>query len=270
MEETANILPPTRAVLAIVFSYLIGSIPMGLIVARVAKGVDIREHGSGNIGLTNVIRTLGWGPGLITGLLDFLKGYLPVLYAMHHFAPQDFGGMNVIYESIVILVAISIVVGNLYPVYLLFKGGKGVATGFGVLSALMGVYIFIPLAVFGAILLIFRFVSLGSIVAAISVPLTVLFLGSKLPVISEDSNTGAGIMIGFTSIVAILIVWKHRSNISRIFAGTEPRVRSAKESAMPSLSEKLAKQKEPEKKDETESDESSQSDEPATKEEEGE
>jgi glycerol-3-phosphate acyltransferase PlsY len=266
MEETANILPPTRAVLAIVFSYLIGSIPIGLIVARVTKGIDIREYGSGNIGLTNVIRTLGWGPGLITGLLDFLKGYLPVLYAMHNFSPQDFGGMNIIYETIVILVSASIIIGNLYPVYLLFKGGKGVATGFGVLSALMGVYIFIPLAVFGVILLIFRFVSLGSIIAAISVPLTVLFLGSKLPVISENSNSGVSITVGFTSIVAILIIWKHRTNISRIFAGTEPRVRRAKES-IPSLSEKLAKQKESETKEENESGESAQPEQPDIQEE---
>jgi len=244
MEETANILPPTRAVLSIVFSYLIGSIPMGLIVARVAKGIDIREHGSGNIGLTNVIRTLGWGPGLVTGILDFLKGYLPVLFAMGHFTPQDFGGMTVIYETIVILVAAALVIGNLYPVYLLFKGGKGVATGFGVLAALMGVYIFIPLAVFGIILFVFRFVSLGSITAAIAVPLTVLFLNSKLPIISEDSTTGLGIMIIFTSAVAILVMWKHRSNISRIFAGTEPRIGGSGKSAIPSLAEKLSRRKE--------------------------
>jgi acyl phosphate:glycerol-3-phosphate acyltransferase len=227
MENTANILPITRAVLAIAFSYLIGSIPMGLIVARVAGGIDIREHGSGNIGLTNVIRTLGWGPGLITGVLDFLKGYLPVYFVLKTFTPNDFGGVFAIYEIIVILVALLLLLGNLYPVYLMFRGGKGVATGLGVMSALLGPFIFIPLAIFAVALLLSRYVSLGSICAAVALPLTVLLLKSKIPFASE-SPSGFVILIIFSTAVALLVIWKHRPNISRVFAGTEPKVGKTK------------------------------------------
>jgi glycerol-3-phosphate acyltransferase PlsY len=243
MDETSRILPITSAVLSIVFAYLIGSIPFGLIVARVMGGIDIRDHGSGNIGLTNVIRTLGWGPGVVTGLLDFFKGYLPVYFALTTFSAQDFGGVAAIPESIVIMVAAAVILGHLYPVYLVFRGGKGVATAFGVMSALMGVYIFIPVAVFGLILFLFRFVSLASIVAAISVPLTILVVASKLPFISEDSATGLGVLSVFTWIVAALIVWRHKANITRIFAGTEPRISRPKEPIIPSLAEKLARRK---------------------------
>jgi len=239
MGDPGAIFALTKAVLAIVFSYLIGSIPVGLIVARIAGGIDIREHGSGNIGLTNVIRTLGWGPGLITGLLDFLKGYLPVLFAMASFTPQAFG-LASISDTIVIIVAACVVLGNLYPVYLLFRGGKGVATALGVLSALMGVYIFIPLAIFGLFLFLFRFVSLGSIMAAISVPLTILLLSKKVPFVARtpDSSSAMGILMAFAWITAILIVWRHRSNIGRIFAGTEPRVRRPREPRLAAVPEK--------------------------------
>ncbi len=240
MGDPCAIFAPTKAVLAIVFSYLIGSIPVGLIVARIAGGIDIREHGSGNIGLTNVIRTLGWGPGLITGLLDFLKGYIPVYVAMAGFSPQDFGGLSSIYETIVIIVAACVMLGNLYPVYLLFRGGKGVATALGVLSALMGVYIFIPLAIFGLFLFLFRFVSLGSIMAAISVPLTILLLSKKVPFVARtpDSSSAMGILMAFAWITAILIVWRHRLNIGRILAGTEPRVRRPREPRLAAVPEK--------------------------------
>jgi len=244
MEETGSLLPITRAVLAMVFSYLVGAIPMGLIVARVASGIDIREHGSGNIGLTNVIRTLGWGPGLITGILDFLKGYLPVLLSLIYFNGQLFGGVAAVNEAVVIMVAATVIIGNMYPVYLLFKGGKGVATGLGVMSALLGVYIFIPLAVFGLFLLAFRYVSLSSMFAAISVPLTVLVLAKSLPFMthSPDSESAFNMLSGFTWMVTILIIWKHRLNIMRILAGTEPRVGRIKESQVPTLSERIVAQ----------------------------
>lgn len=229
MEETlgTQILPISKAILFIVFSYLIGSIPFGLIVARISGGIDIREHGSGNIGLTNVIRTLGWGPGLVTGFLDFLKGYLPVFLALKTFSPDDFAGVSAIYEVIVILVALLLLIGNLYPVYILFKGGKGVATGLGVMSALIGVFIFIPLAVFGVLLFIFRYVSIGSIGAALSVPITIFLLKSHIPLASE-SPSGTILLMVFSCAAAILIVWKHRRNIARILNGTEPRVGSAR------------------------------------------
>jgi acyl phosphate:glycerol-3-phosphate acyltransferase len=233
--------PITKAVLLIVISYLVGSIPMGLVVARIAGGIDIREHGSGNIGLTNVIRTLGWGPGLVTGVLDFLKGYLPVLIAMKSFSPQNFGNVPTVYESIIIIVATVTLLGNLWPVYTLFKGGKGVATGLGIMSALLGVYIFIPIAIFGIVLFAFRLVSLASIVSAISIPLTVLVISSKLPFITDESTTGLGILSAFTWAAALLIVWKHRANIGRIIKGEEPRVGKPKDPEMMSRSSRWDK-----------------------------
>jgi glycerol-3-phosphate acyltransferase PlsY len=223
MENTSTIDPITRAVLALAFSYLIGSIPMGLIVARIAGGIDIREHGSGNIGLTNVIRTLGWGPGLVTGILDFLKGYLPIFFVMKSFTPTDFGGIVTVYDITVILVALLLILGNLYPVYILFKGGKGVATGLGVMSALMGVFIFVPLAVFGLVLLLTRYVSIGSICSAIAVPLTVLFLNNHIGFTKENPSAYLMLLV-FAIAVALLILWTHRTNIARLLAGTEPRV----------------------------------------------
>ena len=228
MEDSTFILPITQAVLAIAFSYLIGSIPMGLIVGQLSRGIDIREHGSGNIGLTNVIRTIGWGPGLATGVLDFFKGYLPVFIVLRIFSPDDFGGVATVYELIVIMVALFLILGNMFPVYLLFKGGKGIATGFGVLSALMGVYIFIPLAVFGLILFLFRFVSLASIAAVIAVPVTVMLFPDQMSLNGNESVPGASnafaLLLGFTSAVAILVLWRHKNNIMRIMQGTEPRV----------------------------------------------
>ena len=237
--------PITRAVLAIAFSYLIGSIPMGLIVAKFAGGIDIREHGSGNIGLTNVIRTLGWGPGLLTGVLDFLKGYLPMFFVMRGFTPAEFGGVFAVYESVVILVALLLVLGNLYPVFLLFRGGKGVATGLGVMSALLGVFIFIPLAIFGLLLFFFRMVSAGSMGAAVAVPLTVLLLKSRIA-FSAESPSGYAYLLTFSTAVAILVLWKHRGNIARIVAGTEPRAGGPRMSARLAASFKPAAPAEPE------------------------
>jgi acyl phosphate:glycerol-3-phosphate acyltransferase len=239
-----EILPITKAVLVITASYLIGSIPVGLIVCKIAGGIDIREHGSGNIGLTNVIRTLGWGPGLVTGVIDFLKGYLLVFISMKMFSPADFGGIFSIYEFIIIMVATIALLGNLYPVYLLFRGGKGIATGLGVMSALLGVYIFIPLALFGIFLFAFRFVSLASMVAAVAIPITVLLIGAKLPFIAADSNHGIGILSAFSWAAAFMIIWKHRENIKRIIAGKEPKVGKPKE---PEISQKVQNEKVEEK-----------------------
>ena len=217
--------------LAIVFSYLIGSIPVGLIVARIAGGIDIREHGSGNIGLTNVVRTLGWGPGLVTGVIDFLKGYIPVYITIVHFKPEQFSGVSTIYEAIVIMVAAAIMLGNFYPVYLLFKGGKGIATGLGVMSALLGVFIFIPLAIFGIVLFAVRYVSLASITAALTVPLTVWILSGHLQFIqiASESTTAKPILLIFTWLVVLTIFWRHKNNISRILKGTEPKIGKLRE-----------------------------------------
>lgn len=184
-------------VLALIASYLIGSIPAGYIIAK-AKGVDIRQHGSGNIGTTNVWRTLGAVPGLITLLGDTAKGTLAVILGMQA------GGQN-----LELLCGLAAIAGHSWPVFLRFRGGKIIATSFGVLLALSYQTALLALAVWLITVAISRYVSLGSIIAAISVPIWMLLLNLK------SSHLAFGIA------AAVFAVYRHRSNIQRIIKGTE-------------------------------------------------
>ncbi|MEW5953229.1 MAG: glycerol-3-phosphate 1-O-acyltransferase PlsY [Bacillota bacterium] len=194
-----------ETVLAIVASYLIGSIPVGHLMARAMGVKDLRRHGSGNIGATNVWRTLGPGPGLLVYAGDTAKGFMAVLIG------RELGTVNT-----EVLAATAALVGHGWPVFLRFQGGKVIATGSGVVLALS------PL-VFGACVLLWlttlglgRWVSLASMVTASFVPLGLLFTGSPW----QYTAFGVG--------VALLAVYKHRSNITRILNGTEPKVRSGR------------------------------------------
>ena len=179
-------------------AYLLGSVPTGLLLAK-AAGVDIRATGSGNIGATNVYRTLGRSVGVLTLVGDCLKGLLPVLLAKYLNLPDVW----------IALVGLMAFLGHVYTVFLGFKGGKGVATALGVF---LGVA---PLAVLGALVLFVaivwktRFVSLGSICAAAAMPAFVAVLDGRPP------------MVLMTVAVAALVVWKHKENIKRLREGTE-------------------------------------------------
>ena len=202
----------TFAVL-LVGSYLLGSIPFGYLAGRLV-GIDIRQAGSGNVGATNVVRVLGKGYGYPVFALDVLKGFAAVKIAMlmapggppEWNSPEMFG----------ILAAVSSVLGHLYPPWLKFKGGKGVATSAGALLALTQVATLIGVAIWIIVFWLTRYVSLASITAAIVLPIVILLVSSR------DQNKGK-LLVYASACVAVVVIWRHRSNVSRLMRGTEPR-----------------------------------------------
>ncbi len=196
--------------LALVASYLLGSLPFGLILGRVLRGVDIREAGSKNIGATNAGRVLGRPFGLAAFALDFGKGLVPVLW----FAPwaSALGTPGVA----AVACAVAAVVGHVWPVYLAFRGGKAVATSAGAIVALDPWVFLFGGAVWLVTLGLSRMVSLSSMLMAAAFP--VLFFVRQGP-----GRPGLEAVLA-TTVLAILIVRRHRANIARIIAGTEPRI----------------------------------------------
>ena len=179
-------------------SYLIGSIPFGVVLAR-AQRIDIRKQGSGNIGATNVARVLGKKAGLLTLLGDVLKGLLVVF------------GAGLLYEKpiVIALTGLMVFLGHLYSIFLNFKGGKGVATSLGLFLYIMPWATLCAVGVFSACLWISGYVSIGSIMAAISLPLLAIYFKLPLP------------FIYLAVIVGLFILQKHYDNILRLIEGTE-------------------------------------------------
>lgn len=196
-------------VVVLTTSYLLGSFPAGYVTGRIA-GVDIREHGSGNIGATNVLRVLGKPYGITVFLIDAGKGFIAVriAYAVFAAAPHP--------EYYAIAAAVLVVLGHAFPVWLKFRGGKGVATSAGAVIALLPAAAIPAIAVWLVVFMISRYVSLASVVAALCMPLVfALMLHLRLA-----SGTG---LLYFSVAMALLIVWRHRANLARLRAGTEPR-----------------------------------------------
>jgi glycerol-3-phosphate acyltransferase PlsY len=191
----------------IVLGYLLGSIPFGYLLVRATGGGDIRRLGSGNIGATNVARTSGWSVGVATLLLDVAKGFLAVWLAQH------FSGGNIRFMMYAGLAAI---LGHVFSVWLRFSGGKGVATAVGVFLAICwpataaAVFLFLLVALF------WRYVSLASISAAAALPLLVYLL------YAPGHAPPAAVSL-CTLLAAVVVIVKHRNNIERLLAGTEPR-----------------------------------------------
>jgi glycerol-3-phosphate acyltransferase PlsY len=198
--------------LLLVFAYLLGSIPTGVILAKAFSNVDPRTQGSKNIGATNVFRTAGKRLGVITLLGDILKGLIPVAIARGTLDSYFWIGA----------VALAAFLGHLYPIFLKFKGGKGIATGLGVFLALSPLPAIFSLLVFGAVVYRWRFVSLGSLSATAAF----LFLLALL-----DPHR---IYIPFAIIIGVLIFYRHRENIQRLLAGKESRVGVKSKPAEPS------------------------------------
>ncbi len=190
-----------RWLFLVAFAYLLGSIPVGIVVARLFGGEDPRKAGSGNLGATNVARTLGNTAGIVTLVGDALKGFLPAALALAWFeSPWAHA-----------TVGLAAYLGHLFPLYLGFKGGKGVATGLGVFLALATLPVILAAAVFGAVFWKWRIVSLGSLCAAAS-----------LPVLSGLLGRPAAVTL-LALAVAALTFWKHKDNIERLMAGAEGR-----------------------------------------------
>ena len=191
-------------ILLILFGYLLGSVPTGFILGLMA-GIDVRNAGSGNVGATNVARVAGKRRGVLTLIGDTAKGVVPVILAL-----QMGAGL-----TITVLAGAAAFVGHLYPIFLKFHGGKGVATALGVFVALAPPAAFVLVVIFIAIALTSRIVSVGSIATSLAAPL-ILWLFSYPPVV-----------IGMAAVFAAAITVRHRSNIQRLLNGTEPRFGSA-------------------------------------------
>ena len=204
MRIAADLAGREMVVVLAIFAYLLGSIPSGFIIGALS-GVDVRNTGSGNIGATNVARVLGKGLGLLTLIADTAKGFVPVFVAQR-LGMSDLG---------VALVAIAAFLGHLYPVFLNFQGGKGVATAFGALLAVAPAAPVILVIVFGAAALMSRIVSLGSIAAALAAPVALWALSY------------APTFVGMAVLLGAMVIFRHRDNIKRLRAGTEPRFRAS-------------------------------------------
>ena len=187
---------------SLVLGYLLGSIPSGWLAGRWLKGIDLRELGSGSTGATNVLRQVGKGPALVVFLIDVGKGAAAVLLARAL-------GLG---DWIQVLAGLTALAGHIWPVWLGFKGGKAVATGLGLF---LGLAWPVGLASFGVFLAVFslsRYVSLASVLAAISLPL--------LMAAGTDSNANLVVAL----VAMLLVLWRHRSNIQRLLNGTEPKL----------------------------------------------
>lgn len=189
----------TELLLALALGYLLGSIPFGLVLTRLAGKGDVRDIGSGNIGATNVLRTGSKPLAALTLILDCLKATAAILIA-HTLWP---GTEN--------FAAAGALVGHIYPVWLKFKGGKGVATLLGILIPLLPVGAAIYAAIWIGLLLLVRISSVAGMVAALSAPVSAAILGEQL-------------LLPMFLAFALLVVWKHKANIARLKAGTEPKV----------------------------------------------
>ncbi|MGC9199810.1 MAG: glycerol-3-phosphate 1-O-acyltransferase PlsY [Acidobacteriaceae bacterium] len=206
----------TAWLLTLATAYLLGSIPFGYLLVRLLRQEDVRAVGSGNIGATNVARAGGTTLGLLTLLCDALKGYLSVFIAIRVASPPAAHGPS----ALAIAAAVTAVIGHIFPIWLRFRGGKGIATALGVFLALVPMVALAAFGVFAVIVLLTRYVSLGSILAAASIPLLAFLL--------QHPHSPA-LFLGL-SVIALLTIVKHHANIVRLLHGTENRLRSKKSS----------------------------------------
>ncbi len=193
----------TSEIILVAGAYLLGSVPTGLLLAK-AAGVDIRAAGSGNIGATNVYRTLGRTVGVLTLVGDCLKGLLPVLAARYL-------GVT---DAWIAAAGLAAFLGHVYTIFLGFKGGKGVATALGVFLGVSPLAVLFAVAIFALLVWKWRYISLGSISAASAMPILVALLDRR------------PLLVGMTVVVATLVIWKHRENIGRLRDGTENRFKA--------------------------------------------
>jgi glycerol-3-phosphate acyltransferase PlsY len=201
-------------VVKLLLAYLLGAFPTSVVVGRLARGIDIREHGSGNAGATNAWRVLGWRLGVLVLVADMAKGVLAAAAIAR--IPLPSAGLDL--ATISLLCGLAAVVGHVFPVYTRFRGGKGVATAGGMLFAVAPIPMALALGVFLLAVTTTGRVSIGSLAAAVSIPLWIGFLrapsGQRYPLL----------LLGVCIALAVFIVWTHRGNIRRLLHGDERRV----------------------------------------------
>ncbi|MCD6205692.1 MAG: glycerol-3-phosphate 1-O-acyltransferase PlsY [Candidatus Marinimicrobia bacterium] len=199
-------------IVILLLSYLMGSLPTSIIVARITKGIDIRQYGSGNAGGTNSFRVLGWKAGLFVSLVDIGKGtFATLVISTLRFGELPFESQS----AVMILAGLAAILGHTYTIFAGFKGGKGVATGAGMLLGLFPVAFLICLLVFAVVLFTTGTVSLSSISAAVSLPIA-LFLLDQFTSAEVDA-----VLKGVSLIIPLFIIFTHRTNIRRLLKGEE-------------------------------------------------
>ena len=195
--------------LLLLAAYLIGAFPSSYVVGRVVRGIDLREHGSGNLGATNVFRVLGWRAATPVFILDIAKGWFPTFFFVRWDGHPD--------TRWALAYGAAAIIGHVFSIYVRFKGGKGVATGTGVFFALAPIAILIGMLLWGVLLFATRTVSLASIVSAASLPVSVLLLH------------GVTAVFWLALAVSVFVIYAHRSNIRRLLRGEEASFRKRKE-----------------------------------------
>lgn len=201
-------------VLVVVFiSYLVGSFPTAVIAGKILKKIDIRQHGSGNAGATNVFRVLGWKAGLVVLLIDIFKGFVAVYWVVNLAEVTTDSDWRLLFQ---LVAGVSAILGHIWTIFAGFKGGKGVGTAAGVFLGMQPLAVFIVLMVFIGVVAKTKYVSLGSIIAATLLPVILIVQKYFL----EQSNIGLPVIIASLAL-ALLILVTHHSNIHRLINGTE-------------------------------------------------
>lgn len=210
-------------VFVIFVGYLVGSVPTSILVSKLKQGIDIREHGSGNAGGTNVIRVLGLKYGLIVITIDILKGYVATMFVPKlMYGPIPFDNRTPFddFTVVQIICGCAAILGHVWTLFGGFRGGKGMATAGGMLLGIAPIEVLVSFIVFSLVFVASRYVSLGSLSAAIAFPLTMFFRENIFHVEVEGYST----LIFFSMGIALLLFYTHRANIKRLLEGTENRL----------------------------------------------
>jgi glycerol-3-phosphate acyltransferase PlsY len=214
-------------IFVILLSYLAGAVPNSIIVSKLVRGIDIREHGSGNAGGSNVFRVLGWKYGILVILLDALKGALAVIVVARLYL-DSFPFKNITpfddFTLVQIICGVAAVIGHIWTVFAGFRGGKGIATGLGVLIMIVTVDMALALGVFFLVVTFSRYISLGSIAAAVAVPVILVIRENIFGINIQGYHT----ILPFTIALALLVIYTHRKNIDRLIKGSENKISFAK------------------------------------------
>jgi glycerol-3-phosphate acyltransferase PlsY len=214
-------------VFIIILSYLVGSIPVSIILTKIIKGVDVRDFGSGNAGGTNVSRVLGKKYGVLTIILDAFKGVIAVVFISRlYFGNFPFPNTTPFddFTLVQIIAGITAVIGHIWTIFAGFKGGKGIATGLGVLVSVVTLDLLMALGVFALVVYISKYISLASISAAVSVPLIMIIRENIFGVEIQSYHTVLPFVIG----LALLIIYTHRANVERLLSGSENKISFSK------------------------------------------
>ena len=208
-------------------SYLVGSIPTSIIMSKIVKGIDIRQHGSGNAGGSNVFRVLGWKYGISVILLDALKGAIAVLLvARLYYGNFPFPNATPFddFTLVQIIAGVFAILGHIWTIFAGFKGGKGIATGLGILVSIVTVDMLLGLVVFAIVVAVSKYISLGSLAAAFSVPIIMIIRENVFDVDISSYHT----ILPLTIFLALLVMFTHKSNIKRLLQGNENKIKLKK------------------------------------------